>query len=385
MRKVSAAILCLFIGMALLCSCAGAGQVPDTEVRVLVIDGRDSFVISLKGKYAICETGSDKALAEGPFLSGVVSAAKNGLIIGKKEVGQNAITIKVVRDGNIYIDGRRFRGAIDIIKKSDGKLMVVNRLGLDGYLYGVLYNEVSHRWPMEVLKAQAITARTFALYEIRQSRGQLYDLRNDIYSQVYGGRTSEKWATTTAVDRTRGQILVYNGDIFPAYYHATCGGYTEDAANLWNVNIEPLKGSECGFCSDSPHYRWSKDIPVDALEKKLKGGGYKIGNMSSIAVLSKNRSGRVDKLEIKDGFGRSVVMSGKDFRHMLGPNEVRSANFEISMRPGIIRIDGIGWGHGVGMCQWGAYGMSRKGFKAAEILRRYYPGAEISTIDKIKM
>ncbi|MFA5143910.1 MAG: SpoIID/LytB domain-containing protein [Candidatus Omnitrophota bacterium] len=298
---------------------------------------------------------------------------------------KDSINIKKGRDGSTFVNGRKFRGDVDLVKKDNGKFMAINRLPLDEYLYGVLYHEVSHRWPMEVLKAQAITARTFALYQIRQSKPQAYDLRNDIYSQVYGGRESEKWATTAAVNKTKGQVLTYKADIFPAYYHATCAGYTEDASNLWNIKLEPLKGVECNFCLESPHYRWTKHIPLSTLENALDKNGYKIGRIVGAAVVTKNRSGRVDKMEIKDDAGGSVVLTGKDFRQILGPNEIRSTKFNMSVYGTVLTIDGVGWGHGVGMCQWGAYGMSRKGKKVDEILKYYYPGAEILTIDKIKI
>ena len=298
---------------------------------------------------------------------------------------KNSVTTKKGWDGDAYVDGRKFRGSIDIIKKDNGKFMVINRLPLDDYLYGVLYNEVSHRWPMEVLKAQAIAARTFALYQVRENRAQAYDLRNDVYSQVYGGSASEKWSTTIAVNKTKGQVLTYKGDIFPAYYHATCAGYTEDAANLWNVNLAPLKGVPCSFCTDSPHYRWGKEISLFMLEKRLKESGYKIGKITAASVLSKNKSGRADKIELKDDNGASIILAGKDFRQILGPNEIRSTKFGLSMRSGLLVVDGLGWGHGVGMCQWGAYGQALQGKKADEILKYYYPGAEISTIDKIKI
>jgi len=283
-------------------------------------------------------------------------------------------------DGSTYVNGRRFRGAVDVIKKDNGKVMVINRIGLDDYLYGVLYHEVSHRWPMEVLKVQAIAARTFAVYQVRQSKSQPYDLRSDVYSQMYGGRTSEKWSTTRAVNLTKGKILKYKGEVLPAYYHATCAGHTEDASNLWKVDMEPLKGVACDFCKGSPHYRWSKKIKLVELENRLKDNGYKISDISSITVLSRNASGRVDKLEIKGAGDEAVVLSGKDFRQMIGPNDIRSAKFEVSLRAAALVVDGLGWGHGVGMCQWGAYGMARQGKKAEEILKYYYPGAEIANL-----
>ncbi len=364
---------------------ASADNTSDTLVRVLIMDDRNSLKLSLKSRYELTASNPEHIIMEGPFLSADVSVTKDGILIGKREIKAGGISVKVEPDGNVYVDGRRFRGSVGIIRKDNGKLMVINHLPLDEYLYGVLYHEVSHRWPMEALKAQAITARTFALYQIRQNKAQPYDLRSDIYSQVYGGRTSEKWSTTTAVDKTKGQILTYRADIFPTYYHATCGGYTEDAANLWNIDLVPLKGVPCNFCSDSPHYRWTKNILLWALEDKLKENGYKLGKISTVTILSKNKSGRVDKIEIKDNAGTSIILTGKDFRQMLGPNDVSSTKFDLSIRWGSLVLDGLGWGHGVGMCQWGAYGMARKGKKVDEILQYYYPGSEISTIDKIKM
>lgn len=361
-----------------------ADKIDSTIVRVLIIDNKESVSLYLRGGYKIYPINSDTLLMEGRNLRAKVTATKGGLLIDKKDIKIYGVKVRTNKDSDIYVDGRQFRGDIDIVKKDNLKLMVINYIALDDYLYGVLYHEVSHRWPIEAIKAQAIAARTFALYQARQNKAQVYDLRNDIYSQVYGGRTSEKWATTRAVDLTKDQILTYNGDILPAYYHATCAGHTEDASNLWNDNIPPLKGVPCNFCEGSPHYKWSKNIPLWVLEDSLKKGGYKIGKISSISVLSRNGSGRVDKIDIKDNAGISIVLTGKDFRQMLGPNEIRSTRFDVSIAWGVLEIEGLGWGHGVGMCQWGAYGMASKGKKAEEILKYYYPGTEIVTIDKIK-
>ena len=356
---------------------------PNITVRVSILDDRDGISLALKGRYKIYAINSERVVMEGPYLNVNISAIKDGLKIGPREIKVDGVKVKGAKDSNIYVDGRRFRGARDVIRKDNAKLMVINYLDLDEYLYGVLYHEVSHRWPMEVLKAQAIAARTFALYQARQNKLQPYDLRSDVYSQVYGGRASEKWSTTKAVNLTRDKILTYNGDILPAYYHATCAGYTEDASNLWNIDLPPLKGVPCNFCTNSPHYKWSKDIPLWELENKLKDNKYMIGKVASVSILSKNRSGRVDKLEIKDESGVSVILTGKDFRQTIGPNDVRSTKFDASIRWGSLVLNGFGWGHGVGMCQWGAYGQARQGKKAEEILKYYYPGAEITTIDKV--
>jgi len=375
----------LSIALFLLIPAAGCPQEDAaTSLRVCVIDDRPKIDLSLRGPYKIFDINSKRLFTEGRRLHANVGAVKGGLSVGAKELKGFGVKVKVSKDSTIYVNGRRFRGDIDIIKKDDGKLSVINNIGLENYLYGVLYHEISHKWPQEVVKAQAIAARTFAVYQKRQNRLQPYDLRSDIYSQMYGGRTSEKWSTNKAVDATRGEILVFNGDILPAYYHATCAGRTEDASNLWKVDLAPLKGVDCAFCKDSPHYRWVKEVPLWVLADKLRENGYKIGKVVSVRVLSRNSSGRVDKLEIKDDSGTSVILTGKDFRQMLGPNEARSTNFDASIRWGLVVLEGRGWGHGVGMCQWGAYGMAREGRSAKEILAHYYPGTQIATIDSIK-
>lgn len=352
-------------------------------LRVLVIENKDNVLMVIKGGYRIYSIPSDKLLTGGYILHTVVSASDQGIMFGQRDLKFSKIRIVVPESAYIYIDGRAFRGSVDIVRKDNAKLMVINRVPLEEYLYGVLYNEVSHRWPIESIKAQAVTARTFALYQARQNKLQDYDLTNDIYSQVYSGATSERWATTRAVKLTAGKVLAYNGDIFPAYYHATCGGRTEDASSLWNIDLPCLKSVECSYCKESPHYKWTKIVLLKDLEKKLSGGGYKVGSIKKIEVLSRDNSGRADKVEIKDEADVSCILTAKDFRHMLGPNDVRSTNFEVSINGDKLVLKGIGWGHGVGMCQWGAKGQSDKKKKCEQILELYYPGAQITTIDKI--
>lgn len=383
MKKISISILSTIILAAT--ACLAAVDTPDNPtIRVAIADNRDFITISLKGRYSIYALGSDKLVSDGPFLNIKVYPIQGGLRLGDKAVAAQGVKIKVARDSNIYIDSRRFRGEVDIVRKDNGKLMAINYTGLEEYLYGVLYHEISHRWPMEAIKAQAVAARTFALNQMREGKAAPYDVTCDIYSQVYGGRTSEKWSTNRAVDITRGQVLTYKGDIFPAYYHATCAGHTEDAANLWKTDIEPLKGVPCDFCKASPHYRWTKVVPLKTLEAHLKEAGYKTEGIVSVSVLGTNASGRVDKVEIKGSQDVSVVLTGKDFRQIIGPNVLRSTKFNVSIKGNNLVFEGYGWGHGVGMCQWGALGMSQKGKKYDEILKHYYPGSDITTIDKVK-
>lgn len=383
-RIVTLILICalfIFSAQTLMALEAGSDSI---IIRVSIMDDKDSVYLSVRDAYRIYAINSDRVLMEGDRLTAKVSGTKDGLMVGTKEFKMGGIRVRAEGKAKIYVGGRLFRGEVDIVRKENGKLMLVNHIDIDEYLYGVLYHEVSHRWPMDALKAQAIAARTFALYQARQNRMQPYDLRSDIYSQVYGGSTSERWSTTMAVNATKGKVLVYNGDILPAYYHATCAGYTEDASNMWKIDMAPLKGVACDFCAQSPYYKWAKELPLWMIEGKLRENGYKIDKITAINILSKNRSGRVDKMEIKDRAGVSIVLTGKDFRQIIGPNELRSTKFDALVKWGSLMVEGHGWGHGVGMCQWGAFGMASQGKKADEILKFYYPGAEVVTIDKIR-
>jgi stage II sporulation protein D len=371
-----------FLASALLAAAAEEG--PQRPLRILVADERETSNLAVKGPYKIRILNSEEGVMSGNYLYAVIRPDAGGLVIGKRSVASRGVSIEAGPGSEIYIDGRPFRGKVDIIRKNNDRLAAINHIGLEDYLYGVLYHEVSHRWPMEALKSQAIVARTFAIYQAGQNKFQDYDLRSDIYSQVYGGKASEKWSTTRAVDLTRGKALVYNGAILPAYYHAACAGHTEDASNLWNVDMAPLKGVGCIYCKGCRHYRWVKEIPLKDIEEKLRANGHKIGGVVHVSVLSRNRSDRVNSLEIKDGAGASVVLTGKDFRQMMGPNEVRSTKFDVSVKGGALLLNGFGWGHGVGMCQWGAYGLARRGKNAEEILKFYYPGAEIMTVKDVE-
>lgn len=372
-----------------LCTCCAYSQSDnaynDLVVRVAILNDVNHMRLFIKYPYQIFPVGSSEAILEGSRIDTKIISVKDGLLICDKVYKISGIRVVTESDSRLCVNKKMYRGDLDIIKKENSRLLVVNYVNLEEYLYGVLYHEVSHRWPMEALKTQAIAARTFAVYQVSNSKLRPYDLRSDIYSQVYGGSGFEKWSTNKAVDVTRGQIMIYDGEILPAYYHATCAGHTEDASNLWNVDIPALDGVRCDDCRHSPYFDWTLEMPVWELEQLLRKKGYVIDKISDTDVISRNRSGRVSKIEIKDSQGVSVILTGKDIRQLIGPNKLRSTNFNVSIKWGNLIFKGHGWGHGVGMCQWGAFGKAKAGMKADEILQSYYPGIEITTIDKLKL
>lgn len=383
MKNIRGILLVALIVCVITPAVKAADRGADPIMRVLVIDDKQSIGLRMFGKYTITSSETKQVLMRGWSLNTRMRATRDGFQIGSKDLRSAGVKIRAEGNDDMAVDGRYFRGDVEVLHKPNGRLMVINYVDLDGYLFGVLSHEVSHRWPVECLKAQAIAARTFAFYQARINALQPFDLRSDIYSQVYGGKNNEQLATTAAVQSTSGKVLTYNGAIFPAYFHATCAGFTEDSSNLWSGDIPPLDGGRCEYCKDSKHFFWRCAIPLDDVADALRQNGYRIGEIRSVRVLSKNKSGRVDKLEIGDNTGVSVVMTGKVFRQLFGPNKVRSTKFNASVRMDMLILDGLGWGHGVGMCQWGAYGMARVGKTAEQILRQYYPGADITPLETL--
>ncbi len=352
---------------------------PKKYIRVAVAQKKYAVDLQLKGRYRIYSLNSENLLKEGKNLRAKVKASKNGLELGNERLAVAGIRIETVSNAAVIIDKRKFRGVMDIIKTPDETLLLVNHVDIEEYLCGVLYHEVSHLWPMEALKAQAIASRTFALHQHQVNKDKEYDLTNTTYSQVYGGATSEKYRTNKAVIKTYGQVMTYNGKVFSAYFHACCGGYTEDADKLWKTNLPVLKGRPCLYCARSPHFNWSRKVSIWLVRKKLLENSYKCGKITSFKPAAYDASGRVTDIIIKTTQGTFKVPSNK-FRIMISPTLIKSTNFTVKLYDEFLYFEGKGWGHGVGLCQWGACGMAQDGFKADEILDFYYPENNIMDI-----
>lgn len=356
-------------------------------VRVAVLKDAGGFDLSIRGKYRILDPLNNGELDQGRRLPrSKVAAARTGIVIGSREYAVNRLRIIAKKDVTIYKEGkqRRYRDRIDIIRGKADQFLVVNTVDLEVYVKGVLYHEVPHRWPLNAIKAQAVATRTYALYQTIQNKGQEYDVTSDVYSQVYGGRSAERHRTNIAANRTRGQILSYRGEVLPAYFHSTCGGRTEDAAELWKHHLPPLKSVRCTFCARAPYYRWKKNFRSKDVQDRLNAHGFKLGLIKRISVSQRTKSGRVKTLSIMTRDGNSVTVPGAQFREIIGPNVLKSNYYDIVMQGYYFDVHGRGWGHGVGMCQWGAYQMARERYKYTSILEYYYPGARVVKISELQ-
>lgn len=371
-----------FIIVAILLCCAMAvfGAQQDAYVRVAIMRDQSSFDLTVAGPYQVIDQNTGRMRYQGKSLKSKVIMSSDAVFISSINTKGQRLIIKPQKPESIRVNNRRFRGDIVLVYKKSG-VLVINYLAIDDYLKGVLYHEISHYWPMEAIKAQAVVSRTYAYSQMQANRGKEYDLSSDIFSQVYGGRTSERWRTNRAVDQTKGIFLLYQSKVFPAYFHATCGGATEDASNLWKINLEPLRGVVCDYCKRSPHFTWRYSMAMSDFIAALNKAGFAIDSIADIAVTEKTQSGRAKTLSLTDANGRTLAISAKDLRNAIGPNQLRSTIFTVKATSEAIDFYGIGWGHGVGMCQWGAYFLAKQGKRYETILQFYYPGTTVGYVN----
>ncbi len=374
----------IILAVAILLVAAGRSfsDEPDltkATIRVAIMQDIQSLNIRISGGYEIFDIRRN-LVSRGHGLTTIVTCSSNDIVIGQHIYASAKVRIRASDSGVIVIDGRKFRGDIEFVRREPACLLVINEIDLEDYVKGILYHEASHYWPMEALKAQAIVCRTYALYQIGENKTRDYDVTSDIYSQVYGGKTSERYRTSRAVEETAGLILEYRGKVLPAYFHSTCGGHTEDASLLWGKSIPPLAGVVCPFCKESPHFNWHAVIPLSEIAEKLTLAGFRdLKVIKDITASSPDPSGR--RLNVRIVTDKKVVtIPAKDFRNAVGPNIIKSTRFSLQLNGDDMVFEGSGWGHGAGLCQWGAYFMAKHGYNYKEILNFYYPLSYVKSL-----
>ncbi|MBN1794565.1 MAG: SpoIID/LytB domain-containing protein [Candidatus Omnitrophica bacterium] len=347
-------------------------------IRVVILEGQANVKLSVKGGYQLLALDTDEMLLEGKTIRrAACTAMPHGLILGRHTFSLSGFRIHPLGASPVYVNSKAYRGDMDIVRQADKTITVINRVDLEEYLKGVLRAEVSPWWPLEALKAQAVTARTFALYQQRQNGHKAYDVTANVASQLYGGMSMERRRTSRAVNETRGIVLMEGGVIFPAFYHACCGGHTEDASRLWNITAGPLKGVSCRFCGRSPYSFWHYKTTLQGIVRRLEESGYPVTGSRSIHTGPADDSGRLQELYLDTAQDKTVRIPAKNFREIMGDRGIKSTRFQIKVSGDTVFFEGRGWGHGVGLCQWGAFGMAQEGRTYEEILQHYYAGAEL--------
>lgn len=276
---------------------------------------------------------------------------------------------------NYEKDMMQVSGTIQLLRRGKS-LLVINHVDLEEYVKGVVPAEVNATWHLEMLKVQAVAARTYALYQQMLSPTRSYDVVAGIQDQVYRGRQGIDARVALAVESTRGLVVTYQGAPIYAAFSSTAAGLTEDAMNVWSKDLPYLKGVECPFDVESPFYQWKVSIKLDTLEKRLRKQGFSIGTISEISPLAHSRAGRVATLSIRHSDGE-LIIRGEDLRKVVGYTVVPSTQFTMESIADDLILSGYGAGHAVGLCQWGAKELAELGYSFASILNYYYPGTEL--------
>ena len=291
----------------------------------------------------------------------------------------DALRVTPAPGSAVRVNALDYPGAIEIRRAAEG-LLVVNTLPLEEYLVGSVKAEAGESMPLEMLKAQAIVARTYAAYHRRLNAGKPYEIVATTAHQQYVGRVAATSPVWTAVRETRGQVLLWEGELFPAFYHTDSGGHTEDPRVVFAAtNMPALRGVRVDFPSDSPHHLWNLDVPLADLSSALQRAGVGVGRITGLEVLERSASLRVTRVEILGTSGR-VALRGNDFRRIIGYDTLKSTLFAVAVDETTARFAGRGYGHGVGMDQAGAKTMGQLGYSARQILEYYYPGAEFASL-----
>lgn len=368
----------VFLAIAIVLWGAGrrtSAAVPDETIRIAILKNGAVVTVAGDGILATRENGDALALAAPvdikPENAGI---SANGMFCRR---------LRISAPLAVYVNGKPYRGVIEITSADKG-LLVVNELSLEDYLVGLINCEISSAWPIEAVKAQAVIARTYAINRKNARKNALYHLESSVMDQVYDGCLIEDSRARRAVTETAGEVLTYDGAVIQAFYHSNCGGRTEAAANVWGGTSPPyLKGVECQYCLTSTSSVWEQRLTLRVIEERLKAAGLKVAGVSDIRTGVRNNRGRLKNIVVVSSRGE-VAVGGDQFRKAVGYGVIKSTNFTVKVAGGEAFFSGLGNGHGVGLCQWGAKQRALDGFGYGEILSYYYPGTELKKLSDIR-
>lgn len=357
-----------------------AKQAPD--LRVGLASGRASLTITPAGGKATVQTGSSKTITLAANTAAAIRWQDGAFLVGREKLRSEVLVIRpAAKAGELSLDGRRYRGALELRHKSGG-LTAVNIVPVDGYLRSVVPEEMPVDWPAEAIKAQSVAARSFALASRGRHASEGYDLCTTTHCQLYTGTTAEKSASNAAIKATRGEVLTYGGKPIEALFHTDSGGMTENSEDVWGSHVPYLRAAKDTPAKTMP---WTKAIRRADLERKLAAKGHDIGKVRSLVLSplaigrsAKDRtaSGRVKTMTVKGTKG-TATLSGTTWRSLLG---LKSTLFDAKLAKDMVTFTGYGSGHGLGISQWGAERMAAKGASYAEILHHYYTGTKMQQL-----
>lgn len=352
-------------------------MVGDTMMRVLLKKDAGGVNIHSDGYLTVNSCFNENSPIKVGVKSVFISSKNGSIFVNRKKVSANKLSIES-KGPVISIENQKYRGKLVVSANKKG-LSIINYIPVESYLYGVVPKEMPDSWEMQALMAQAISARTYALYIKRKSSDREFDVETTTSFQVYGGYDCEKIKTNHAVDATRGKVLSYRGNLIVAYFHSNSGGHTEDSKNVWGADLPYLKGVPDYFSEKIPNSSWECFIKYYDLKKKLNKSGFDIRSIKKFESGKTSKSGRTTMVSLASENGKSQI-TGNNFRIKMGADVLRSTLFEAIPGKDGVFFKGKGFGHGVGLSQWGALKMAQAGYTYKEILKHYYQGVDIVTI-----
>jgi stage II sporulation protein D len=440
-------------------------------VTVCIVNGRSEVVLSSTAGLKVIIDEKGYSISAQEQLS--FGTSKNKVIWEEKKLVSSVFRVTTQGKGFILVNDRPYRGSLTL-KSVNGNLTVINHLYLDDYIRGTIKKEINPHWPEEAVKAQIVTARTYAVKNLARHRDQGYDFCASSHCQVYGGVSAEDPITNKLIDTIKGLILIYQGQPAGVCFHSESGGYTDSAQNVWGRSVPYLVSVESPWESDSPNAQWELEISSEELNRSLQKAGFIQGTIVDVQAQPNSGSHRVRELLIQTTLKRYRIPASK-VREALGYDRLPSTFFQltpitktiIQSRPTpmpkatplpsplisdnschddedpgyremldkdwnlddiltflslreqerqksnlgqtnqtspsnskeelkekevhniynnpktnyrtntVYLFKGKGYGHGVGLSQWGARGMAMKGYSYQEILFHYFPGCEI--------
>ncbi len=295
------------------------------------------------------------------------------------------------KSSSLAVHWHRYRGTLTVRRDPDNTLRVINTVGLEPYLYGVIPAEIGTKVPLEAMRAQAVAARTYALKNRGKFGSEGFDLDDTTRSEGYLGVDGETALSNAAVDSTRGQVLTWHGQLIDAPYSTDSGGMTAcdssgDCPYLQAVRDAP-DGSGPDYASDGKYHTWTKLFTATEVAAKLaKDPRTRVSQFVSLALDGTDASGRITTATVSGVDGTMRTVSGPQLRQILGYDSLRSTRVSLTITPaGDYQFDGKGWGHGLGMSQDGAVAMASRPYNKScqDILKHYYVGTTITDISHV--
>lgn len=373
----------LFCVIGLLCfsfSCIFADITAKNLMKVGILLDVNEVVIASDKQYTLESPDKKYYLSAGKIN---ISVSGKQAVIRKKSY---SLPLKISGKSPVIAVNKKFyRSAIIISLSSKNKLNVINELSVEDYLKGVLPKEADGGSNLETLKVQAVISRSYVLKNLGRHYKDGFDVCSTVHCQVYGGASCENAVCNRAVIETEGEVVTYENDIAQTLFHANCGGFTEDPKYVWSWKSETpeyLKGKKDKYCKTGPHSVWTTTISEKTIREKLIKAGYDIGEINHIKVSGTTESKGAKEIIIKHKNGK-FSMNPYKFRTTVDPWLIKSTMIDdISKKDGNFVFEGKGWGHRVGLCQWGAKVMAeQEGFSYKEILEFYYPGTKVEKIE----